>query len=79
MLLCAALRRRCALVRGTWCGEFLRQVRLPARPVPRGRKECPNACSGWGNCNYDTGLCECPAGELLRLGGTRCRGVCAVG
>ncbi|KAG2445204.1 hypothetical protein HYH02_008672 [Chlamydomonas schloesseri] len=59
----AALRRRCALVKGTWCGEFLRQVRLPARPVPRGSKECPNACSGWGNCNYDTGICECPAGH----------------
>ncbi|KXZ52343.1 hypothetical protein GPECTOR_10g976 [Gonium pectorale] len=58
-----AVRRRCALARGTWCGDYLRQVRLPARPPPRGSKECPNACSGWGNCNHDTGACDCPAGR----------------
>ncbi|EFJ52271.1 acetylglucosaminyltransferase [Volvox carteri f. nagariensis] len=58
-----ALRQRCALARGTWCGQYLQQQPLVPRPAPRGGKECPNACSGWGNCNYDTGICECPAGR----------------
>ncbi len=39
------------------------QEGVPFKPPPRGDKDCPNACSGWGNCNHDTGLCECPAGE----------------
>ncbi|PNH09740.1 hypothetical protein TSOC_003587, partial [Tetrabaena socialis] len=56
-------RRRCVVTRGTWCGRYLRQEEVPTRPVPRGSKECPGACSGWGNCNYDTGMCECPAGR----------------
>ncbi|PNH07165.1 hypothetical protein TSOC_006411 [Tetrabaena socialis] len=59
----AAVRRRCAGVRGTWCGEFLRQAQVATKPVPRGSTECPGACSGWGNCNHDTGRCECPAGR----------------
>ncbi|GLI62946.1 hypothetical protein VaNZ11_005800 [Volvox africanus] len=59
----SAARRRCRVVRGTWCGEFIRQVEVPTRPVPRGDSDCPNNCSGWGNCNHDTGLCECPAGR----------------
>ena len=33
------------------------------KPAPRGSKQCPNDCNKVGNCNYDTGLCECPAGE----------------
>ncbi|GLC34055.1 hypothetical protein PLESTB_000832400 [Pleodorina starrii] len=59
----SAVRRRCRLVRGTWCGDFLRQEAVPTRAVPRGDKDCPNGCSGWGNCNHDTGLCDCPAGR----------------
>ena len=47
----------------------MRQDPLPYKAVPRGSKECPNACSGWGNCNHDTGLCECPAGEARRVVG----------
>ena len=58
-----SIRRRCLGARGSWCGKYERQERLPSKPVPRGSKECPNKCSGWGNCNYDTGICECPAGE----------------
>eukprot|EP00955_Chlamydomonas_euryale_P080410 363419-Chlamydomonas_euryale.AAC.21 len=34
----------------------------PWRAPPRGNTSCPNDCNGVGNCNYDTGLCECPAG-----------------
>ncbi|GFR52399.1 hypothetical protein Agub_g14911 [Astrephomene gubernaculifera] len=56
-------RRRCAVARGTWCGPYSRQTPISTRPVPRGSKECPNKCSGWGNCNYDSGKCECPAGR----------------
>ncbi|PNH07164.1 hypothetical protein TSOC_006410 [Tetrabaena socialis] len=59
----AAVRRRCAGVRGTWCGEFFRQAQVATKPVPRGSTECPGACSGWGNCNHDTGRCACPAGR----------------
>ncbi|PNG99249.1 hypothetical protein TSOC_014977, partial [Tetrabaena socialis] len=54
---------RCAVTRGNWCSRFQEQVPVPTKPVPRGSKDCPNACSGWGNCNHDTGLCECPAGH----------------
>lgn len=52
-LLVAALR---------WCTEYFRQgPAQPWRPVPRGSKECPGGCNA-GNCNHDTGLCDCPAG-----------------
>ncbi|GIL78717.1 hypothetical protein Vretimale_380 [Volvox reticuliferus] len=56
-------RWRCAVARGTWCGQYRRQLSMIPRPAPRGSKECPNQCSGWGNCNYDSGICECPAGR----------------
>ncbi|PNH07497.1 putative glucuronosyltransferase, partial [Tetrabaena socialis] len=32
------------------------------RPAPRGDRECPGGCNNVGRCNYDTGLCDCPAG-----------------
>ncbi|KAG1665166.1 hypothetical protein FOA52_005547 [Chlamydomonas sp. UWO 241] len=38
------------------------------KPAPRGSTPCPGNCSGVGNCNYDTGLCDCPAG----YGGPSC-------
>lgn len=56
-------RKRCRLVRGTWCGPFYRQPPVQPRPVPRGNKPCPNGCNSVGVCNYDTGECDCPAGE----------------
>ncbi|KAG2501892.1 hypothetical protein HYH03_000390 [Edaphochlamys debaryana] len=59
----AAVRHRCAVSKGTWCGEYIRQAPIPSRPVPRGSKDCPNACSGWGTCDHDTGFCLCPAGR----------------
>jgi hypothetical protein len=58
-----SIKRRCWGTRGSWCGKYDRQERLPSKPVPRGSRDCPSSCSGWGNCNHDTGLCECPAGE----------------
>lgn len=34
------------------------------KPAPRGNKTCPSNCNNLGNCNYDTGYCECTAGWL---------------
>ena len=56
------LRRRCAATRGSWCGKYERQAGAPLRPPPRGNLTCPNNCNGVGNCNYDIGRCDCPAG-----------------
>ncbi|KAG2488355.1 hypothetical protein HYH03_013045 [Edaphochlamys debaryana] len=56
----------CALTRGSWCEEFFRQERVPWKPAPRGSKDCPSTkwgpCNGVGNCHYDIGVCQCPAG-----------------
>ncbi|KAG2488357.1 hypothetical protein HYH03_013047 [Edaphochlamys debaryana] len=56
----------CALTRGSWCEEFFRQDRVPWKPAPRGSKDCPSTkwgpCNGVGNCHYDIGVCQCPAG-----------------
>lgn len=72
------LRRRCAATRGSWCGKYERQAGAPVRPAPRGNLPCPNNCNSVGNCNYDIGRCDCPAGMrrcgcgvvlLIRRGG----------
>lgn len=55
----------CGQSQGTWCRRFHRQQALPFKPVPRGSKKCPKDCNGVGNCNADTGICECPAGERI--------------
>ncbi|PNH08721.1 hypothetical protein TSOC_004706 [Tetrabaena socialis] len=56
----------CALTRGSWCEEFYRQERVAWKLPPRGSKECPatkwGPCNGVGNCHYDIGVCQCPAG-----------------
>ncbi|KAG2488354.1 hypothetical protein HYH03_013044 [Edaphochlamys debaryana] len=56
----------CALTRGSWCEEYFRQDRVPWKPAPRGSKDCPSTkwgpCNGVGNCHYDIGVCQCPAG-----------------
>ncbi len=54
----------CGQSQGTWCRRFHRQNAVPFKPAPRGSKTCPKDCSGVGNCNADTGTCECPAGGL---------------
>ena len=40
---------------------------FPYKTALRGAKQCPNNCNGVGNCNYDTGLCDCPAGEVHQV------------
>ncbi|KAL6745753.1 exostosin-like glycosyltransferase [Haematococcus lacustris] len=55
-------RQRCRLTRSTWCGQYHKQPPLAWAPAPRGSKLCPNNCSFTGNCNHDTGQCDCPAG-----------------
>lgn len=57
--------KACLLTLGDWCGQYKRQVPLRYKPAPRGSKQCLNNCNGVGNCNYDTGLCDCPAGAVL--------------
>ncbi len=64
----ARIWQLCGLTHGAWCRKFHRQLAVPFKPVPRGSKSCPQDCSGVGNCNHDTGLCECPAGAQGRGG-----------
>ncbi|GAX80495.1 hypothetical protein CEUSTIGMA_g7933.t1 [Chlamydomonas eustigma] len=54
--------RRCSHTIGNWCGLHEQQPLSAYEPAPRGSKQCPGNCSSVGNCNYDTGLCDCPAG-----------------
>ena len=58
----AGIKRRCRNARGKWCGRYELQAPVPAKPAPRGSKACPGGCNGVGNCHYDLGTCECPAG-----------------
>ncbi|KAG2432501.1 hypothetical protein HXX76_008846 [Chlamydomonas incerta] len=53
---------RCALTRGTWCLQYHLQAPVPRFPPPYFDKPCPNDCNGVGNCNYEHGMCYCPAG-----------------
>lgn len=59
------LEKRCRYTTGGWCGAMDQQQPLQLRPPPRGNRTCPHNCSGAGNCNHDTGTCDCPAGEKL--------------
>jgi hypothetical protein len=62
----AHLRVLCSRTRGSWCWRFHKQPELAGHKqpyVPGAEKQCQNDCGGVGNCNYDTGLCDCPAGE----------------
>lgn len=56
---------RCMLARREWrarCSGYDQQVLIEAFTAPRGAKECPNNCSGIGNCDHGSGLCDCPVG-----------------
>mmetsp|Transcript_19563 Transcript_19563/g.42445 ORF Transcript_19563/g.42445 Transcript_19563/m.42445 type:complete len:788 (+) Transcript_19563:181-2544(+) len=53
---------RCVSTLGTWCKEYHHQQAVPWKPAPRGSKACPSGCNGVGSCNYDLGICQCPAG-----------------
>jgi hypothetical protein len=61
----------CAGTLGDWCRPYLKQGAGEAyrHPKPGGR-QCANGCSGVGTCNYDIGICDCPAGgrEVGRWG-----------
>eukprot|EP00955_Chlamydomonas_euryale_P104184 365545-Chlamydomonas_euryale.AAC.3 len=61
------VRMRCATTRGSWCRRYLTQAPLRTKRAPRGSKACPGNCSGVGNCNYDTGRCDCPAGARAHV------------
>ncbi|GIL48810.1 hypothetical protein Vafri_5227 [Volvox africanus] len=58
----------CALTIGSWCGPYYRQTPTQRPPPKRGNTSCPNNCSGLGQCQYDFGICYCPAG----YGGADC-------
>jgi len=65
--ICQEKRRRCFLERFPWCQAYFSQTRIPWKEVPRGDKACPKddqgrECSGVGVCDYDWGMCQCPAG-----------------
>eukprot|EP00195_Chlamydomonas_chlamydogama_P008429 CAMPEP_0202911946 /NCGR_PEP_ID=MMETSP1392-20130828/56371_1 /ASSEMBLY_ACC=CAM_ASM_000868 /TAXON_ID=225041 /ORGANISM="Chlamydomonas chlamydogama, Strain SAG 11-48b" /LENGTH=79 /DNA_ID=CAMNT_0049602671 /DNA_START=13 /DNA_END=248 /DNA_ORIENTATION=- len=57
-------RRRvhCQGTVGTWCRDFVKQPKQEVKPAPRGDKACKNNCTNVGVCNYDIGVCQCPAG-----------------
>ena len=63
--------KACSLVKGEWCKQYYSLPWQPFKPVPRGDKPCPKDCNGVGNCNHDSGLCECPAGGWFA--GEECR------
>ena len=56
--------KACLVTLGDWCRQYKRQVPPQYKPAPRGSKQCLNNCSGVGNCNYDIGVCDCPAGAV---------------
>ncbi|KAL6758371.1 exostosin-like glycosyltransferase [Haematococcus lacustris] len=64
----APVRMRCSAAIGDWCAAFHAQEPVSWKPAPRGSKQCPTSgsppvpCNGVGNCNADSGYCECPAG-----------------
>ncbi|GFR49029.1 hypothetical protein Agub_g11051, partial [Astrephomene gubernaculifera] len=59
-----AVEKRCRGTQGSWCVGYNSQPPAPPpRPAPRGNRTCPRNCSGVGNCNHDTGTCDCPAGS----------------
>ena len=67
----------CLVTLGDWCRQYKRQVPLQYKLAPRGSKRCLNNCNGVGNCNYDIGVCDCPAGSLGHESGwcIRIRGI----
>jgi hypothetical protein len=62
----AALRARCAVAAGAWCGPYYSQTPVDRAPSPVFERACPRGCSGVGVCHRDTGACHCPAGRWGR-------------
>eukprot|EP00201_Polytomella_parva_P004061 CAMPEP_0175079284 /NCGR_PEP_ID=MMETSP0052_2-20121109/24730_1 /TAXON_ID=51329 ORGANISM="Polytomella parva, Strain SAG 63-3" /NCGR_SAMPLE_ID=MMETSP0052_2 /ASSEMBLY_ACC=CAM_ASM_000194 /LENGTH=379 /DNA_ID=CAMNT_0016349583 /DNA_START=177 /DNA_END=1313 /DNA_ORIENTATION=- len=78
---CDKIRRRCFLERFGWCHFFYSQKRVPWKTILRGNTSCPVdekgvECAGMGVCNYDFGICECPAGWKGRACEKRVRQRC---
>lgn len=62
------ISRRCKYTLGEWCRQALSVNRTTAAtPHSFGQKGCTAACNIVGNCNADTGVCDCPAGEATMV------------
>lgn len=58
------IARRCQHTSGSWCQSALSfNSKRPSIPSPAGVKNCSAGCNAVGNCNADTGVCDCPAGD----------------
>ena len=58
------ISRRCKHTLGEWCTQALSTTRAAAAtPDSPGGRGCTAACNIVGNCNADTGVCDCPAGQ----------------
>ena len=58
------ISRRCKHTLGKWCRQALSvNCTTAASPSLPGEKGCTAACNNVGNCNADTGVCDCPAGK----------------
>ena len=61
-----AIAIRCKHANGGWCLQAVfSNLTTIARPPPLGTRSCTAGCNGVGNCNADTGACDCPAGIAL--------------
>jgi len=61
--------RRCAGTRHGWCGSYFGQQQVVTKAPPAYSMCCPGNCSAVGVCNAMTGICDCPAGDLIELRG----------
>ena len=61
-----AIAIRCKHATGDWCLRALcSNLTTIATPPILGTRSCTAGCNGVGNCNADTGACDCPAGIAL--------------
>lgn len=61
-----AIAIRCKHAIGDWCLRALSSnLTTTATPPTLGTRSCTAGCNGVGNCNADTGACDCPAGIAL--------------
>lgn len=68
------ISRRCKHTLGEWCTQALSVNRAAAAtPDSPGGRICTAACNIVGNCNADTGVCDCPAGKPASLPYELCR------
>lgn len=57
------IARRCQHTTGSWCQSALSfNSKRPPISSQAGVKNCSAGCNAVGNCNADTGVCDCPAG-----------------